>query len=479
MSDFTDKSIPRIMHQLWIGPKEAPIKMMNTWKAKHPDFEYIRWTENEFRKRKKTFRCQQKIDQMHEWNGKADIMRWELLYEYGGVFLDADSICIEPIDEQLMRQPCFAGWEHEELRKGLIATGTMGFPKQHPLVGAAIEWILNNDIMVDKMNKAAWIVYGPGCLTKIYNSGLKSDLKIFPSYYFLPIHCTGATYNGHGKVYAFQEWGSTKQSYDTINDITLPDQFTKPQLSVSVLVSSYNTKAIYIKECLESIKSQIGHFNIELVWINDGSTDLNTALLLKQLDKFKEETRYIDVVYSANDGNKGIGFTLNRGIHMCSHEIIIKMDSDDIMLPDRIFKQATIMQNNPQLMLMGAQINCFNDINESVSKTNHPNLTWEQYKQNPSHWFINHPTVCYRKQAVIDAGNYDDGLRTKDGDDDLSHDFELELRMLKKYGMIYNSPDVMLNYRLHPEQVTHAGGKSGSAFWRKIRMKLIKNFINS
>ena len=34
-------SIPKIIHQLWIGPKPAPINLMNTWKEKHPDFEYI------------------------------------------------------------------------------------------------------------------------------------------------------------------------------------------------------------------------------------------------------------------------------------------------------------------------------------------------------------------------------------------------------------------------------------------------------
>ena len=70
------------------------------------------------------FKCQERIDEMKEINGKTDIMRWEALYEYGRVFLDVDSICIciEPIDDALMNTKCFAGWEHEELRPGLIAT---------------------------------------------------------------------------------------------------------------------------------------------------------------------------------------------------------------------------------------------------------------------------------------------------------------------------------------------------------------------
>ena len=37
------------------------------------------------------------MDSMSGWNGKADILRWEILFKYGGIFVDADSICIETI----------------------------------------------------------------------------------------------------------------------------------------------------------------------------------------------------------------------------------------------------------------------------------------------------------------------------------------------------------------------------------------------
>jgi mannosyltransferase OCH1-like enzyme len=36
-------SIPKIIHQLWIGPKQPPIELMKTWKEKNPDYEYIHW----------------------------------------------------------------------------------------------------------------------------------------------------------------------------------------------------------------------------------------------------------------------------------------------------------------------------------------------------------------------------------------------------------------------------------------------------
>jgi GT2 family glycosyltransferase len=474
---MTSTQIPKIIHQLWIGNKAPPPKnLMDTWRDKNPDFTYIYWNEEEFAKRKIVFKCQKRIDEIEEINGKADIIRWELLYHYGGVFLDADSICIEPIDDELMNKKSFAGWENETARPGLIATGTMGFPPKHPLPAAAVELIIKNPVSQKKTNRMAWQNVGPGLLTALYNTGKYKDLNIFPSYTFLPIHLTNLEYKGHGKIYAYQAWGSTKQSYGIMNSLSLPEQFLKPPLenSVSILVSSYNTKFKYIQECLQSIKHQIGLFNIQLVWINDGSSELNTKLLKTALDSFSRTSRFIEVLYHENEKNMGIGYTLNKGIQLCSHELIIKMDSDDIMINDRILKQVTYMNENPDVMICGTQINCFKDDPDNVVNiTRHPCLTWNQYKNNPSHWFVNHPTLCYRKKAVLDVGNYDINKSR------MTEDFELALRMLKKYGYVHNFEEPLLNYRLHDSQVTHNGGEEGRAHWHGIRVKLIEELISN
>ena len=465
--------IPKIIHQLWIGPKPAPTNHMDTWKNMNPDFEYIRWSEEELMKRDMKIECQNRVDEMVEINGKADIIRWEILYKYGGVFLDADSICVESIDDMLMKCKYFAGWEHEQLRKGLIATGTMGFPPKHPLVKEAIEWIKANCVDHKKTKLMAWQSVGPGLLTRMYDTGKYKDMTIFPSYTFLPIHCTGAEYKGHGKIYAYQEWGSTHKSYDQMNNTGLPSQFQVPskEKSVSILVSSLNTKATYLQQCLESIKHQEGLFHMEVVWINDGSDAIHTTILKKMLEQFEKTTRFTTVVFSENDGNKGIGFTLNRGIPICSHEIVIKMDSDDIMVPTRIQKQITYMTENPTVKICGAQIQMFDDNMTNKGVSNHPSITWDEYKASPNHWFINHPTVCYRKSAVLEAGNYDENLKQ------MCEDFELELRMLKTHGYIYNFPEPLLNYRLHDKQVTYNGGEGGRDKWHKIRMGIINGLM--
>lgn len=483
--------IPKIIHQLWIGNKPPPINLMNTWKDKHPDFEYIFWNEAELIKRNFHSQLKNKIDEMEEINGKADILRWEILYKYGGIFIDADSICIEPLDDLLDLNKSFASYENEYVRginwcnnnpmyddvlartHPLIATGTMAFPPNHELPKMAIEWIKQNIISVHKTKRRAWRTVGPGLLTRLYFSRKWDDITILPSYYFLPVHCSGLTYNGHCKVYAYQEWSSTKNNYDTINTLSLPQHLLPSKDSVSILISSFNTKLKYIVDCLDSIKNQKGHFNMEIVWINDGSDELHTTLLKKALDNFKKTTRFTNIIYNENERNMGIGASLNKGILLCNNEIIIKMDSDDIMFPDRIYKQLEFMKKNTQIHICGAQILMFRDnIKNIVSSTNHKPILWEEYKKNPSHWFINHPTVCYRKQSVINAGNYRKELNL------MAEDFDLELRMLAKYKVIYNFPEPLLYYRLHPDQVTHKGNKEPE-YWKKIRNDIINNTVKN
>jgi len=478
-------SIPKIIHQIWIGPKPRPSRFMDTWAAKNPDFEYILWSESELIKRGMIFlECQKEIDDMSEINGKADIIRWEILYKYGGIFLDADSICIEPLDDILFNKSikAFSAYENEEIRQGLVATVAMGFPPKHPLCRAAIDWILTNDSSVERTGQRAWITVGPGMITRLMQTGLYPDVTIFPSYFFLPVHFGGKSYSGHGKIYASQEWGSTRQNYETMNQIELPETLNpviSPPLWVSVLVCSYNTKFAYISECLESIKQQNGYFGIELVWIDDGSDSLQGKLLERALQRFQETTRFCKVVYKRLDQNHGVSFALNLGVTLCSHELVMRMDSDDIMLPHRMYTQIMFMQNHPECVLCGSNVQYLHMTDQgailSESKTNFKEmLTWIDYTTTKpySHWFMVHPTLCFKKSAILSVGNYNiDNTRT------VAEDLELELKILKKYGLVYTIQDTLVYYRIHPDQVTFQG-KSSTPYWHEWRCRMIEGIVD-
>ena len=487
-------SIPKIIHQIWIGNKTPPINLMNTWKEKNPDYEYILWNEDELIKRNFQIELIDKINEIEEICGKADILRYEILYKYGGIYLDADSICIEPLNDLFNNIKGFACYENEKVRNAgwtngnkeyddvlasthpLIANGNIGFIKGHPILKEMLEYIKNNDISYIKTSKRAWRTTGPGLLTKIFFSKKWKDICLMPSYIFLPVHSTGIKYEGHGKIYAHQKWGSTKLSYDTMNSIELPDEFKKPLREVSVLIPCYNINASYFKDTLDSIMHQTGNFFINLVCINDGSQDLNTKILIRLLDNFDKKTRWTKVHYYENEKNMGIGPTLRKGVNLCPDEIILRMDSDDIMHPDRIKKQLEFMDNNKDCALCGCQIYLFkNNLKQIHSKTSHPNYTWKEYinmKLKP-HWLMNHPTFCFRKSKILEVGNYEENIKS------MYEDFYLILKVMKKYGKIYNMKDTLLFYRLHEKQLTHNGGKEGREYWNNIRNKAINDLINS
>ena len=85
---------------------------------------------------------------------------------------------------------------------------------------------------------------------------------------------------------------------------------------------------------------------------------------------------------------------------------------------------------------------------------------------------MNHPTFCFKKSAIINAGNYDSSQHS------MCEDFDLIIRVMKKYGKIHNLPEVLLLYRIHDNQLTWNGGKEGRQYWTKYRNELIDKHIS-
>lgn len=439
---FLDEKIPKVIHQIWIGQKSCPKKLMDTWKEKNPDFEYKFWNEETLKDI--TFECQDKINSMEELCGKADIMRYELLYKFGGIYIDADSFCVEPFDDYLISRREFFCWESEKHKKGLASNGNLGFVKNHPFLKLIIDHIKKSPVSRRETGKRAWETVGPKLLTLIYNRYKKRDeIEVLPSYTFLPQWKKNPyVYDKHGKVYAYQEWGSTFNSYGNMNSKLAPDILMPPEKYYSILITSYNTKNKYVKECLESIKNQEGHFGIELVWVNDGSSEEISKELENILNNFVKSCRFMKLKYKKLEVNKGHSPALNEGLKICSSEVIIKMDSDDTMTSDRIIKQLNYMKKNKDCVWVGGSI-MYNG-----KKLEHPTMTLEKYKRKKTHWICNHPTVCFRKKEILDLGGYDENYIN------FAEDFDLELKILKKYKRLDNMSDVLVDYRTHPDQNT-------------------------
>lgn len=198
--------IPKIIHQVWIGPKSPPMGWINTWKEKHPSFIHYLW--NEERYQKTNWRLQEQMDSYYQrdlYSGVADLMRYEILYEYGGFAAEADSECLESIDELVGGQDykAFTVYENEEARPGLYSM----------IMASQAGYELFDEVIKEASEKStesgsAWKTTGNCLFTDVVKNSDYS-IKVLPSHTFIPTHFSGVKYEGDGKVYATQYWGST------------------------------------------------------------------------------------------------------------------------------------------------------------------------------------------------------------------------------------------------------------------------------
>lgn len=199
--------IPKIIHHIWVGNKPMPAKLMQSWKDKHPDYQYILWDNEAVRNRK--WRCEKQIEQMwlaERWNGVADILRYEILYDIGGFVAPADSVCLNPIDD-LLDLECFCCYENEKIRANLLSPHIGTYP-ENPFLNFIVETIQNSD---DVLYDEVWKITGNALLTGAVQK-YNYPIVILPSYMFIPEHYTGNDYEGEGKIYARHFWGSTHEA---------------------------------------------------------------------------------------------------------------------------------------------------------------------------------------------------------------------------------------------------------------------------
>ncbi|WP_330630791.1 glycosyltransferase [Halocatena halophila] len=138
--------------------------------------------------------------------------------------------------------------------------------------------------------------------------------------------------------------------------------------------------------------------------------------------------------------NQGLGNALRVGVAESSHEMIARMDSDDIAVSDRIERQRTFLQSNPEIDIVGGYLVEFADDPESpyaVRQVPESHEAIERLARFRSP--MNHATVLFRRSAVIEAGNY----RAVDH----MEDYDLWVRMLQANKRFANIPEVLLKMR--------------------------------
>lgn len=226
---------------------------------------------------------------------------------------------------------------------------------------------------------------------------------------------------------------------------------------VSVVMPVYNGEK-YLRDAIDSILNQT-YKDYEFIIINDGSTDKTEDIILSYHDS--------RIVYLKNEVNSKIVVTLNKGLDYASGEYIVRMDADDISMPERIEKQVQYMDKHSDIAVLGTAIKIFGDNTSEQVRT----FSTKPHVLKVDLLFascIAHPTVIMRKKILDQLGlRYDENFVGIE-------DYHLWWNIADK-GNITTLLEPLLYYRIHPNQSTQQyTDKSRKIFESFLEMRLNK-----
>lgn len=211
--------------------------------------------------------------------------------------------------------------------------------------------------------------------------------------------------------------------------------------------------SVYYKENPEwlqySIDSMLNQtiFPDEFVLVKDGQL---TKELNYIINSYKKKYPKLFNIISLKE-NKGLGVALSTGLSKCKNEFVARMDSDDYSCPNRIERQFEIFEKNPDLSLVGCNVNEFeDDISNIVSKVVLPEKQNEIYKFSKKRCPFRHSTLLYKKSDVINVGGYRNFY--------MFEDYDLYVRLLRNSNKCYNIQDVLVNMRINKDFYKRRGG---------------------
>jgi hypothetical protein len=211
--------IPKILHYAWFGEKEIPKEALNcidSWRRLCPDYELKLWNEKNYDSSK----CNYIRDAYSnkKWAFVTDFLRLDVLYEYGGVYLDTDVELIKSLDSLLERK-LFVGMEKKD-GKLLVNTGSgIGAIAHHPIIKAmkndyfGIDFVLPagqlNLTPCSKIQTALLKKYGVRMINEIQEF---DNFTVFPTDYFCPLNYDTGEIDITKNTYSIHRYHTTWES---------------------------------------------------------------------------------------------------------------------------------------------------------------------------------------------------------------------------------------------------------------------------
>lgn len=242
--------------------------------------------------------------------------------------------------------------------------------------------------------------------------------------------------------------------------MTSVDEFT-------ILQSVYmKDKPEYLDDCLNSIfYSTIKPKRIVL--IRDGlvSQDIENVI--------SKWSNKLPIFFVGYDENKGLSYALNYGLKYVETELVARMDSDDLVYPDRFEKQLNYYKSHSDICLLSGYIEEFNDNPEKIVSVRTVPLSNNDIKTYlKKRNAFNHMAVMFKKSVIQDVGGYQAVP--------FFEDYDLWIRIVQKGYKVANIPEKLIKARIGNDMI---GRRHGFSYAKDelnfLRRQLATGFITS
>jgi glycosyltransferase involved in cell wall biosynthesis len=201
---------------------------------------------------------------------------------------------------------------------------------------------------------------------------------------------------------------------------------------LSVVIPYYNMGK-YIQECVQSVKAST-YPEVEILIINDGSTEEESLAILKQMEQIKG----VKVFHKPNDG---LAHTRNYGAAKASGNWLAFLDADDKVMPDYYEKALRVLKQYDNVFFAGSFVQYFEDTNQK----------WATFNPQPPYLLVHNPVnssgLVYKKAAFLAAGQNDKTV------DYGLEDYESVVHLLSKGYNGVMLPEFLFHYRVRGDSM--------------------------
>lgn len=220
---------------------------------------------------------------------------------------------------------------------------------------------------------------------------------------------------------------------------------------ISVILPVHNAEH-YLNQAIESVLDQ-KEIEIQVIAIDDGSTDSSPDIL----DSFDDPR--LEIVQ--NKENRGLIYSLNKGIDLAEAPYIARMDADDICLPGRFIREYEYLESHPDVDVVSSLCDYIDLDGKTIRKKETRHIADENIKFHLLFGnVINHPSVMIRK-TIFDRFRYEEDYY-------IAEDYGLWAKIIANEKSIHIIDEPLIKYRLHENNISQNKIRDKFASIRKI-----------